>query len=77
VAELERAGSALSDHAYRLSYHRAKWNLQRDYPEDAAAQLEVLLHAVTEDPGLLERLRIKKADITLLLDRAKRASASS
>lgn len=76
VAELQRADATLADHAYRLSYQRAKWNLKRNHPEDAAEQLEVLLRAVTDDPKLLDRLRIRKEDITLLLDRARRASAT-
>ncbi|MDH5833395.1 hypothetical protein [Luteimonas kalidii] len=77
VAELQRSANELADHAYRLSYHRAKWNLNRNRPEDAAELAKSLLRAVADDPKLLDRLKISKGDIASLLNQAREAEKST
>ena len=71
--ELERGARDIADSSFRLSYLRAKWDLRRNRPEDAAESLHLLIEAVEKDPLLLGRLKISRKDIELRLAEAERA----
>lgn len=76
VSELKNSSMTITDHSHRLSYLRAKWDLARNHPEDAAETLEKLLGAVEADPALTGRLKITKKDILLARDAAKKAAGA-
>ena len=75
--ELLLGSREILDSKLRLDYHRAKWDLRRNRPEDALVSLKQLIRATEEDAKLLGRLRITREDLDLLFAEATGAKQPS
>ena len=74
--ELDRGVRSLADAMLRLTYLRAKWDLNRRRPDEALGSLAIVTQAQQDDPATLSRLQISSSDVDYLVRKARTENIS-